>query len=253
MSTTVTIIYTSVKGDVDRDGLPIARIFTPDNSYVDSEVFVSGHGSDYGKSIYATNVDGWGELAGLIPMASTTVKFAEFELAVKSAIESILNKGVSGISFDIDGYEDEIYWNQMATNLVDQGFYVKIGDEVIGSLTPDIAVSAASGVYWETPTSEIQSNIVIKDGVAYGTLHYISEGALPAGWGAGNFIALKFGNVPAGATVQVGIKNLVSLDEDYDGVFKVDDVKTFRIKTTFNGEVTDQTIDLSQLVCETAS
>lgn len=253
MATTVTIIYNRVAPEVTPEGSPIARIFVPDDSYIDSDVFVEGHGDDYGKSIYATNVDGLGTVPGLLPMASTTRKFAEFELAVKSAIESITGKGFSGVSFDIDGYVDELYWKQIAANLVDQGFVTTVGSVVYGSVNPDIVVSAASGDFWGTDASEIQSNIVIKDGVATGTLKYISTGALPAGWGPGNFIALQFGNIPYGATVTAGIKNPVALDNDFNGVWKVDDVKTFTITTTFQGKETVETIDLSGLVCETES
>jgi hypothetical protein len=132
MATTVKIIYTGTVVDIVRAGSSISRIFVPNNSYVDSAVFVEGYANadavgdegTYGKSIYATNVEGLGALAGLAPMASTTVKFAEFEQAILA--------GDDGITFSIDGYEDELYWNQIAANMWQQGFYIEVGSNKYG-------------------------------------------------------------------------------------------------------------------------
>lgn len=132
MATTVKIIYTGTVADIVRAGSNISRIFVPANSYVDSAVFVEGYANassvgdkgTYGKSIYATNVDGFGTLEGLTPMASTTVKFAEFQQAILA--------GDTGVTFSIDGYEDELYWNQIAANMWQQGFYIEVGDKKYG-------------------------------------------------------------------------------------------------------------------------
>lgn len=131
MSTTVNIIYNGPVDIVDREGQPIARYFSPDNSYVDMPVFTDGYtnggsigdGNSYGKSIYATNVTGWGKLFGLIPMASTTTRFAQFQLAVYAYIAA-KEAGTTnaGVTFTIDSYEDEIYWKQMGRNLESDGF-----------------------------------------------------------------------------------------------------------------------------------
>lgn len=133
----VTIIYGGPVQEIDRKGMEIARIFVPANSYVDSPVFTEGFTNDkaagdkatYGKSIYATNVVGWGELFGLLPMASTTTKFAQYERAVMAAFDA-KQKGEAnkGITFNIEGYEEDIYWNQIGANMVDLGFYTKVGD-----------------------------------------------------------------------------------------------------------------------------
>lgn len=141
MSTTVTIIYKGPVVDEIRQGMNIPRLFNPDNSYVDSPVYTEGYpnekgvgdGKSYGKSIYATNVDGWGKLPGLLPMAHTNVKFAQFERAVLAAVEAAkAGEENKGIKFDVEGYEEEIYWNQIARNMVDQGFYTKVGDKEYG-------------------------------------------------------------------------------------------------------------------------
>lgn len=138
---TVKIIYTGLTADIVREGASIPRYFSPDNSYVDTPVFTDGYanasevgdGEGFGKSIYATNVPGWGELAGLLPMASTTTKFAQYERAALAAAEAEkAGTENTGITFTIDNYEDEIYWNQIAANMADY-FYSKVGDNEYGT------------------------------------------------------------------------------------------------------------------------
>lgn len=141
----VKIVYTGPVEEAIRRGMEIPRLFVPQNSYVDSPVYTEGYdasaegnyaaGESYGKSIYATNVDGWGFLPGLLPMASTTVKFAQYERAALAAAQAKLDGGENeGITFEIEGYEEEIYWNQIAPNMVDLGFYTKVGDKEYGEL-----------------------------------------------------------------------------------------------------------------------
>lgn len=141
MATNVQIIYTGPVVDADRVGQSIYRMFEPTGSYVDSNVFENGYtnpgsvgdGNSYGKSVYATNVDGWGSLPGLLPMASSVVRFAEFEQAIFAA-KAAQDAGTTneGITFAVDGYQEELYWNQMAPNFVPQGFYIKVGDKEYG-------------------------------------------------------------------------------------------------------------------------
>ena len=136
----VKIIYTGPVVDDVRNGMQIARYFEPTNSYVDSPVFTDGYANaaavgdkkTYGKSIYATNVDGWGKACGLLPMASTTTKFAQYERAAMAAAEAEkAGTENTGITFNIEGYEDEIYWNQIAANMADY-FYTKVGSNEYG-------------------------------------------------------------------------------------------------------------------------
>ena len=143
MATNVTIIYHGVIVDEIRQGMSIPRYFAPMNSYIDSPVYTEGFdnkdglgdGESYGKSIYATNVDGWNFFPGLIPMNGNTTKFAQFQRAIFAAKDAE-EKGAenTGITFEIDGYEEEIYWTQMGRNMVDQGFYTKVGDEEFGKV-----------------------------------------------------------------------------------------------------------------------
>lgn len=141
MATNVTIIYYGPIVDEIRQGASIPRYFAPLNSYVDLPVMTEGFaneeglgdGESYGKSIYATNVDGQGFLPGLIPMYSNTTKYAQFQLAIFAAKEAE-ERGAenTGVTFEIDGYEEEIYWIQQGRALADQGFYTKVGDKEFG-------------------------------------------------------------------------------------------------------------------------
>lgn len=143
----VKIVYTGPVVDDVRDGAEIARHFSPDNSYIDTHAFTKGHtcgvacgtdaagskvaagGQAYGKSVYATNVDGMGEMKGLLPMASTPTRFAYFERAVMVAKEAADkgtdNTGVTITVADTDNAE-VLYWEQMAPHFADQGFEVTI-------------------------------------------------------------------------------------------------------------------------------
>ncbi len=139
----VTIIFNGPAVIADREGESIFRYFAPNNSYVDTPVFTEGYANEaqvgdkgtYGKSIYATNVEGFGDLLGLIPMASTNVIFAQYQRAIFAAKDAEeAGEENEGITFSIgEDYKDEIYWNQIAPNMVDQGFYTKVGDKEYGT------------------------------------------------------------------------------------------------------------------------
>lgn len=88
-----------------------------------------------GKSVYANNVDGRGYLEGLRPLANTTTPFAYFERAIIIANEAAASGGTNnGVTITIadDDYKARIYWEQMCANLVDNGFYSKVGSTEFG-------------------------------------------------------------------------------------------------------------------------
>ena len=142
---TVKIKYVGPVADIERKGLEIARTFTPNNSYVDTPVFTEGYPNDdssigdgeaYGKSIYATNVCGVGGGPGLLPMNSTTVKFAYFEQAIMVAAEAKEKEEENtGVEFELaeGDYEDVLYWEQMCRNMAVRGFYCEVGDKKYGT------------------------------------------------------------------------------------------------------------------------
>ena len=149
----IKIKYNGPVADFERKGMNIPRVFEPINSYIDTPVFTEGYpnedsvgdGETYGKSIYATNVDGLGAGPGLLPMNSTTVKFAQFERAVMFAAEAAEKEEENtGITFNIDddNYEEQIQWEQMSRNMATRGFYIKVGDKEFGE---DVATEGGNG------------------------------------------------------------------------------------------------------------
>lgn len=125
--------------DVVREGSNICKVFVPTGCYADTPVFTDGYPvgaeeQEYGKSVYATNVEGRGMLPGLRPMAHTTVPFAQFERAAIAACEAKKNGTENtGITFEIEGYEQELYWVQMAGSMAAEGFFCKVGEKTFGT------------------------------------------------------------------------------------------------------------------------
>ena len=132
MSYSIRITYRGVETDPDRIIAPICRIFKPDNSYVDTQVFTEGGpipGDDvdakikYGKSVYATNVDGWGRADSAEPFISTSIPFpvplAQFKLAMVGGTDH-------SVTIETDDYKEAFYYQQIGYALEDQGFEVEV-------------------------------------------------------------------------------------------------------------------------------
>lgn len=115
---------------------------------------------------------------------------------------------------------------------------------------PAVSAEDSSAVLFNTAVSDIQDNITISNGAISGTLKYLSSGEIADYWGAGNFIALKFVDTDnVGPTnIQVGLKNPVALDSDFNGVWKVENSSQKLKVITTNGEDTlTQEYDLTGL------
>lgn len=102
----------------------------------------------------------------------------------------------------------------------------------------------------------MQSDIQVGANAITGTLKYLDEGALVDTWGAGNFIALKFSDIPATATsVKVGLdpsqgSGLVEIidDPDKNGAFKVTSTtQKFKVVVTDGTNTKTTVYDLSGL------
>ena len=105
--------------------------------------------------------------------------------------------------------------------------------------------------------SAMQTSLSVDGNYISGTLHELTSGALVNDWGAGYFMALKFGDIPEDAVVKVGLvpsqgSGFVPLDEDLDGVFKVTDKNTqvFKVITTRGDQVQTDVYYLSNLVLD---
>ena len=137
----VTIKYVGVLHETVREGMPIANMMKHTGSYIDAPVMTEGYKNDgntgdknsYGKSIYATNVYGKVSFEGLEPMAHTPATFAHFEQARYAAIEA-KKKGVAndGVTFEVEGHKEVLYWEQMCKAMVDNGFFSKVGEKKFG-------------------------------------------------------------------------------------------------------------------------
>lgn len=120
---TVTIKYTGVSGEVAIGPAPIARLWNPEGSYIDSAA--------YEGSVYDTNVEGWGEIAPVSPYDSTSIPYpvalAQFKLATVG--EDLLNGGkVIGkqVSFNVDDYKEAFFYKTLGEQMADQGFEVTV-------------------------------------------------------------------------------------------------------------------------------
>lgn len=120
-----------------------------------------------------------------------------------------------------------------------------------------VTAESASTLIYETPVSDIQSDVVVSGTKITGTLKYLEDGPIAGYWGAGNFLALKFAGLDSRATsIKVGmnpsqgsgLQEIIG-DPDLNGVFKITDkdVQTFRVVIT-DGHMTQTTdYDLSDL------
>lgn len=108
--------------------------------------------------------------------------------------------------------------------------------------------------------SAMQTSVVVADNAITGTLKFIQGGLAASGplEGDGNFLALKFVDENEADSIKVGLvpslsnMNLVELDADMNGVFKITGEingtqQVLKVVTTKNGVSKTQTFDLSGL------
>ena len=133
MAYTVKIVYKGVEQEVDKLVAPICRCYLPANSYIDTPVYTEGHPvgeetKDYGKSVYATNVDGFGEIPVQEPYATTSVPFsvalAQFKVAAVADEKD--ENGFPFVEFEVDDYKEGFYYKSLGKELADQGFEVTV-------------------------------------------------------------------------------------------------------------------------------
>lgn len=137
MAYTVKITYIAPEAESANTALPIASMFVPCGSYVDSAVMVDGgpirdpEDKQYEKSIYATNVDGWGSYEVQEPFATTSiplsVPMAQFKLATVADQED--EKGNKYVEFDVEDYKEAFYYKELGLQMADQGFIVEVASK----------------------------------------------------------------------------------------------------------------------------
>lgn len=109
-----------------------------------------------------------------------------------------------------------------------------------------------SKTYWGTAVTAMQdTDIAIQGKTISGSIKYVNSGTLVNDWGVHNFLALRFIDPNGASKIQVGIKNLATLDVDMDCVFALSDedlTRPLRVISTINGITKTQEYDISGLV-----
>jgi len=97
-------------------------------------------------------------------------------------------------------------------------------------VSPTVEAEDGGTEIFGTLVSDMQTDVTVTGKKIAGTLKYLTEGALPDYWGAGNFLALKFTNNDEAVTsIKVGLvpsesgMEPVELDEDMNGAFQIND------------------------------
>ena len=115
----------------------------------------------------------------------------------------------------------------------------------------DVAVlpETQDKTFWGTDVSAMQgTDIAIKGNTISGTLKYVASGQLVTDWNTHHFIALKFVDPNNADDIKVGLKNLVSLDEDMNAVLAIEsNEQKIKVQSTVNGKIKTQIYDLSGL------
>ena len=135
-------------------------------------------------------------------------------------------------------------------------------DSLLSTVMEDVTVAPESGATvspWDETkkVSDMQENIVVKDGKIKGVLKFVKGGIAPSGIlaGDGYFLALKFSDVDATATSKkVGLvpsegSGLVELDADMNAFAKISDItkQIFEVVITDGTRKGVQKFDLSEL------
>ena len=134
---------------------------------------------------------------------------------------------------------------------------IRQAESLLAGLMDEVKVEPEAGesVLFGHTVSDLQADIEVEGDAITGALSYISDGALPGYWGPGYFLALKFSDMDETATsVKVGLdptqgSGMAELDEDKNGVFKITDKSTQRVKvvSTDGTRSTVQYFDLTGL------
>lgn len=130
----------------------------------------------------------------------------------------------------------------------------------IGVTDTGVQAEKSTATLFGTKVSAMQSNVVVADNAITGTLKFIQGGLAQSGplAGDGNFLALKFINNASADSIKVGLvpslsnMDLVELDSDMNGVFKITGSLNQKLKVvTTKGSIQKiQTFDLSGLILE---
>lgn len=100
---------------------PICPIMLPVNSYADAPVMVEGLEGKYGKSIYATNVHGFGRIEDAVAAPYIHLSFPGGMKAVNMAIvgEEVTEDGKTfrKLEMEVSDYKEVLYFKELAAHV----------------------------------------------------------------------------------------------------------------------------------------
>lgn len=130
-------------------------------------------------------------------------------------------------------------------------------EDVAGISNPKVLVlpeAQSSTLYGESVSNMQTADTSVIGNAIVGTVKKLTSGELPDYWGAGNFLALKFISVDPDITfdkISVGIKNRVTLDEDMNCAFFIEDkTKPLHVCVTIDGVEYDYKYNLNGLILQ---
>lgn len=151
MAYTVTIKYTKPVAPAVNPYLQIMSIFEPIGSYVDSDAYTGATGDTVwsdkvvgaaditstraagatsAKSIYSTNVAGWGTIEVPEFFKDTHIPFplplAQFIIDSVVGVDGASPATPGQITFDVADYTEAFFYAQLAKDIADQGFEITV-------------------------------------------------------------------------------------------------------------------------------
>lgn len=149
------------------------------------------------------------------------------------------------LSLDSDKKQISVIWE----DLINDEVYSNTFDMDASFVT--VAPESAESVLFDLTVGNIQDDITITGDQITGTLKYVASGSSVEYWHTHYFLALKFSDAPAGATIQTGITGLVELDADMNCLYAITDLdKPLKVIQTTSSSVVSKRFDLSKLVLE---
>lgn len=150
---------------------------------------------------------------------------------------------------------------QLSTDADKKQISVIWEDEVNGEVYSDtfdmdasfvtVEPESAESVLFDLTVGNIQDDITITGDQITGTLKYVASGSSVEWWHTHYFLALKFSDAPAGATIKTGITGLVELDADMNCLYAITDLNLpLKVIQTTSSSVINKSFDLSKLVLE---
>lgn len=176
------------------------------------------------------------------------VDYPDFTYKKKNKACLRFNDGnVLQLALDSDKKQISVIWE----DLINGEVYSDTFDLDASFVT--VAPESAETELFDLTVGNIQDDITITGDQITGTLKYVASGSSVEWWHTHYFLALKFSDAPAGATIKTGIIGLVELDADMNCLYAITDInKPLKVIQTTSSSVINKSYDLSKLILEEA-